>query len=159
MADPHMGMISFQQALLAGILDIHQVKPYQDLYSHFDVPAPGVKRLTYVRLANDKKTVTAFLSCVMNGEVDGIPCVAFGYAVPEIMRNQGYAKAIMVDVIKDQIRQAKRSLYFETVVDIENIASQRVSEAVLDVPREEIVDTASRRPAFRYTKFVGSSTV
>lgn len=156
-ADPHQGMISFQQALLAGIVDIHPVKPHQDLYSHFDVPAPGVNRLTYVRLADDGKTVTAFLACIMNGEVDGVPCVSFGYAVPETMRNQGNAKAIMRDVIKDQIKQAKRSLYFESVVDIENIASQRVSEVVLEVPREEIVDSASKLPAYRYTKHVDSS--
>lgn len=157
LADPHQGMVSFQQALVAGILDIHPVKPHPDLYSHFDVPTPGVNRLTYVRLADDGKTVTALLSCVMNGEVDGIPCVSFGYAVPEAMRNRGNAQAIMRDVINDQIKQAKRPLYFETVVDVDNVASQRVSEVVFEVSREEIVDSASKLPAYRYTTLIEPS--
>jgi len=158
-ADPYQGLISFQQALLEGIVDIHPVKPHQDLYSHFDVPAPGVNRLTYVRLAADRKTVTAFLACVMNGEVDGDPCVSFGYAVPESMQGQGNAKEIMRDVIKDQVKQAKRALCFETVVGVDNVASQRVSEAVFEVRREEIVDGASQLPAYRYTKRVDLFTV
>ena len=153
-ADPHDGMVSFQQALLAGIVDIHPVKPHHDLYSHLDVPTPGVRRLTYVRLADDGKTVTAFLACIVNGKIEGIPCVSLGYAVPESMRNNGNAKAIMRDVIKDLIKQVEGSLYFESVVGIENLASQRVSEVVLEVPREEIVDSASKLPAYRYTKRV-----
>ena len=156
MADPHAGMVSFQQCLLAGILEVAVVQPHKDLYSHFDVPAPGVGRLTYVRLSKDRKTVTAFLSCVMNGEVDGFPCVAFGYAVPEKLRNQGLAKQIMRDVIQDQVDKAGKAghsaVYVEAVVDVTNAASQRISESVLAVEREEIVDSASQRPAYRYTK-------
>jgi RimJ/RimL family protein N-acetyltransferase len=156
MTDPHQGMISFQQGLRAGILDLDLVLPHQDLYSHFDVPLPGVARLTYVRLSEDRLTVKAFLSCVMNGKVEGFPCVALGYAVPEDLRNQGFAKQILKDVIRDQILQARRAghaaVYFEAVVDVTNTPSQRVAEAVLAVEREEIIDTASQRPAYRYTK-------
>lgn len=154
MADPHIGMVSFQQALLKGIVDIHIVKPHINLFSHFDVPEPGENRLTYVRLDGDGKTVLAFVACVINGHIDGIPVVSLGYAVPESMRNRGHAQAIMRDVIKDQIKQAGRSLYFETMVDVDNLASQRVSESVLEVAREELVEVDSQRPAYRYTKRV-----
>jgi hypothetical protein len=153
MADPYQGMVSFQQCLASGILKLALVKPHKDLYSHFDVPAPGVNRLTYARLGKDGKTVTAFLSCIMNGKIDGCPCVAFGCAVPEGMRGRGLAKQIMRDVIEDQVAQVGHSaVYIEAVIDVTNIPSQRVAEAVLAVPREEIVDSASKRPAYRYTK-------
>lgn len=156
MADPHQGMISFQQCLEAGILKLALVSNHKDLYSHFDVPAPGVGRLTYVRLSKDLKIVKAFLSCIMNGEVDGFPCVALGYAVPENMRNKGLAKQIMRDVIQDQIFQARQSghtaIYVEAVVDVTNTPSQHVAETVLAVVRESIADAASGLPAFRYTK-------
>lgn len=155
MSDPHDGMVSFQQALSAGILDIAPVKSHQSLFSHFDVPTPGIGRLTYVRLSEDRKTVKAFLSCVMNGEIDGCPCVAVGYAVPEHERNQGHAKQLLRDVISDQIYQSRKNgietLYIEAVVDITNIASQRVAESVLNTERESIIDSISGRPAYRYT--------
>ncbi len=122
MTDPHDGMVSFQQGLSEGILGLGPVPNHQDLFSHFDVPAPGVRRLTYVRLSRDRKTVKAFLSCVMNGEVDGLPCVSVGYAVPESARNKGRAKEIFRDVINDQISQARRNgsetLYIEAVIDV-----------------------------------------
>ena len=155
MADPYQGMVSFQQALLAEKLAISLVSKHQDLYSHFDVPAPGANRLTYARLNEDRKTVKAFLSCIMNGKIDKFPCVAVGYAVPEDLRNQGFAKQILRDVVQDQIYQAGRMgvkvLYIEAVIDVTNLPSQRVAEAVLNVERESITDSASGRPAYRYT--------
>lgn len=155
MADPYLGMVSFQEALREGILAIGLVSKHHDLYSHFDEPAPGVRRLTYARLNEDRKTVKAFLSCVMNGHVDGSPCVAVGYAVPEDMRNQGLAKQVLRDVVQDQIYQAAkmgvRVLYVEAVIDVENLPSQRVAEAVFNVERESIIDSACGRPAYRYT--------
>ncbi|MEK2119575.1 hypothetical protein WOC09_07820 [Vibrio parahaemolyticus] len=161
MTDPHDGMVSFQQALRAGILEIAPVTSHQDLFSHFDVPTPGVNRLTYVRLSEDRRSVKAFLSCVMNGEIDGFPCVAVGYAVPESERNQGYAKQILQDVINDQISQSRRSgiesMYIEAVVDVTNVASQRAVESVINTERESIIDCISGRPAYRYTaRFSGA---
>lgn len=155
MTDPHDGMVSFQQALRVGMLEIGLVTSHSDLFSHYDIPSPGVCRLTYVRLSEDRRTVKAFLSCIMNGEVDGFPCVAVGYAVPESERNQGYAKQILQDVINDQIFQSRKNgietLYIEAVVDVTNVASQRVAESVLDKKRESIIDFLSGRTAYRYT--------
>jgi predicted acetyltransferase len=161
MTDPHDGMVSFQQALHAGILEITPVTSHQDLFSHFDVPTLGVNRLTYVRLSEDRRTVKAFLSCVMNGEIDGFPCVSVGYAVPESERNQGYAKQTLQDVINDQISQSRRSgiegIYIEAVVDVTNVTSQRVVESVINTERESIIDCVSGRPAYRYTaRFSGA---
>ncbi len=155
MTDPHDGMVSFQQGLRAGIIELAQVPDHKDLFSHFDVPTPGVQRLTYARLSKDRRTVTAFLSCVMNGEIDGFPCLAVGYAVPVNARNKGRAKQILRDAIYDLIRQARShgvaTQYIEAVIDVTNIPSQRVAEAVLGVERESIIDSVSGRPAYRYT--------
>jgi len=162
MADPHEGMVSFQKALQAGILDLGPVRYHKDLYSHIDEPSPGTIRLTYVRLTEDRKSVLAFLACVMNGQIIGIPCVAVGYAVPERLRNQGLAKQILKDVVQDQVFQAGQmgnsQLFIEAAVDINNPESQRVAEAVLKSPRESITDSASGRPAYRYTAQFDTST-
>ncbi|SIT40034.1 conserved hypothetical protein [Paraburkholderia piptadeniae] len=155
MADPHQGMLSFEAGLRSGILEIGPVPGCANLYSHFDRPAPGVNRLTYARLQRDLRTVEAFVSCIMNGEVDGFPCVALGYAVPEAFRRLGYAKQILREVIRDQVRQAGENrisqIYVEAVIDVTNLSSQRVAEAVLNAPRESITDAHSGRDAYRYT--------
>lgn len=162
MADPHEGMISFQKALQSGILDIGPVQNYQDLYSHIDAPSPGTTRLTYVRLAENRKSLLAFVACVMNGMIDGSPCVAVGYAVPKNLRNQGLAKQILRDVVRDQVFQAGQAgfkqLFIEATIDVENLESQRVAEAVLASPRESITDTESGRPAYRYTAHFDTSS-
>ncbi len=157
MADPYQGMVSFQQGLQAGILELVPVPSRQNLYAHFDMPAPDTPRLTYVQLASDR-TVRAFLACIRNGQIDGFPCMAVGYAVPENLRNQGLAKQILSDVMQEQITLAKRGghsvLYLEAVIDQENLSSQKVAEAVFRVERESITDSESGRPAYRYTKRV-----
>lgn len=162
MADPYDGMLSFQQGLSIGILKIDPVPGHLDLYSHFDVPAPGTARFTYVRLSSDLKTVEAFLTCVMNGRIGGSPCVAVGYAIPEKNRNKGYAKSILRDVIHDQAVQAKRAghthIYIEAVADVTNLASQKVAQAILRAAPEEIVDSASSRPALRFTAKVDTGS-
>lgn len=138
-----------------GVLELAPVGGYHDLYSHLDSPSPGVTRLTYVRLSVNHRTVMSFASCLMNGEVEGHPCVAVGYAVPEQLRNKGAAKQILSDVIQDQRLQAGKNgipaVYIEAVIDISNLPSQKVAEAVLGGERERITDTASGRPAIRYT--------
>ncbi|WP_433884872.1 hypothetical protein [Pseudomonas vranovensis] len=162
MADPYVGMLSFQKAMEAGELDISLVTNHQDLYSHIDRPEPGTTRLTYVRLSENQKVVQAFVACIINGQVNGHPCVAVGYAVPENLRSRGNAKKVLRDVIGDQIYQAGcmgfSELYVEAVVDVTNIESQRVAEAVLSGSRESITDRASGCPAFRYTSRFDTST-
>lgn len=159
MVDPHDGLISFQQGLKQGILQIGVVPPHDDLYSHFDMPTPGAKRMTYVRLADDRITVTAFVSCIFNGEIEGIPCVALGYAVPEEFRGRGFAKRIVKDVLVDTQKIAAQSglptIYVEAVVGVDNIASQRVAANVFGVQPERITDSFSGEPADMYILRLG----
>ena len=71
MVDPHDSLISFQQALHGERLLLAPVARHHNLFSHADEPSPGTHRLTYARLRDDSKTVIAFVSCIMNGEIDG----------------------------------------------------------------------------------------
>lgn len=154
--NPYVSMVSFQEELSAGRISVDKVLPYEDVYSFADFPTPDTFRLTYVRLAEDRKTVKAFVACIRSGDVDGYPCTSVGYAVPENMQNQGYAKQLLVDVIQDQVAVASRAgfptIYVEAVVDVNNVASQQVAEAVLKAEREEIIDGPSGKPAYRYTQ-------
>lgn len=162
MADPHIGMLSFQEGLHAGILDIHQSPKHSDMFLHVDEPVPGEHRMTYVRLTDDRQTVLAFVVCALNGHVDGFPCLSVGYAVPENFRNQGYAKQLLNDVVRDQVYRAGRAgvstLYVEAVIDVTNLPSQRVAEAVLNVERENMTEELSGRPAYRYTAHFDTAT-
>ncbi|WP_145181925.1 GNAT family N-acetyltransferase [Pseudomonas sp. URMO17WK12:I11] len=162
MSDPHIGMVSFQKALDNRELSLGPVRNHQDLYSHIDQPAPDTIRLTYVRLNPDRSTVQSFVSCVMNGYVKGFPCVSVGYAVPEALRNQGHAKQILADVVKDQVYQAGqngiRELYVEAIIDIRNIASQRVADSILTGSRDHLNEEASGRPAVRFTARFDTAT-
>ncbi|MGP8437845.1 hypothetical protein ACT2FY_39140 [Paraburkholderia fungorum] len=162
LADPHQGLISFQEGMRRGILQLIPVPRQVDLYAHFDQPSPGENRLTYVRLSKDRKTVRTFMSCVMNGMIDGIPCMAVGYATPKAFRNQGLAQQLLADVIQEQAKLARKSgfasVYIEAVIDVNNAASLRVAEAVLKVPRESMTDAESTLPAYRYTAQYSTAT-
>lgn len=162
MADPHEGMVSFQKALQAGILDTGPVRNFDNLFSHIDEPSLGTIRLTYVRLTQDYQSVIAFVFCVINGQVGGIPCVSVRYAVPKHLRNQGPAKQLLRDVIKEKVYQAGQmgnsNLFIEHAVDVANIESQRFAEAILNIPRESITNAASGSSAFRYTAKFDTST-
>ncbi|MDP9517740.1 hypothetical protein [Pseudomonas protegens] len=162
MSDPHIGMVSFQKALDNNELSPGPVRNHKDLYSYMDQPDPETIRLTYVRLNPNRSEVQSFVSCVRNGYVNDYPCVGVGYAVPEALRNRGYAKQILADVVQDQVHQAGqngiRELYVEAIIDITNIASQRVAGSILTGARDELAEGASGRPAVRFTSRFDTAT-
>ena len=69
MTDPTDGMVSFQQALLNGEIDLRPGELDPNLFVHADNPAPGVARITYVRL--DRQTVKPFASIVATERMEG----------------------------------------------------------------------------------------
>lgn len=162
MSDPHIGMVSFQNALDNGELSPGPVRGYQHLYSYIDQPDPETVRLTYVRLNPERSKVQSFVCCIRNGFVKGHPVVAVGYAVPEALRNQGHAKRILADVVQDQVSQAGkngiRELYVEAIIDITNIASQRVAGTILTGSRDQLEEGASGLPAVRFTSRFDTAT-
>lgn len=163
MVDPHASLMSFQQALLQKVISLVRVRGFDDLYSYLDEPSPGSVRFTYARLAADKKTVVAFASFIRNGKVDGFPCVSVGYAVPVEFRGHGHAKRLVTEAVREMGMQAWkneiRTIFIEAVIDVNNIASQHVAEAVLNkAVRDQITDSHSGREAFRYTSRFDTKT-
>jgi hypothetical protein len=89
MTDPTNALQSFQQALLHGGIQLQPGVLDRDIYVYFDRPKGG-SRFTYVRL--EDTTVTAFVEFASCEAIEGTPCFAIGYAVPEAHRNQRRAK-------------------------------------------------------------------
>jgi RimJ/RimL family protein N-acetyltransferase len=126
-----------------------------DLFIHADNPI-GEHRFTYVRLKD--KTVTAFAVFVMVEPIDGKPCFAVGYAVPEAYRNQGRAKEIVVAALTDMqqglLRNDIPEFYLEVIVGTDNPASQRIAEATISDQPEAVTESLTGLPAFRYVRKV-----
>jgi RimJ/RimL family protein N-acetyltransferase len=155
MVDPLNALLSFQQAFLSGQIEL-QPAILEGLYSHLDEP-DGERRLTYVRM--DGTTVTAFANFLQCDPIEGLPCLAVGYAVPEAYRNQGRAKEIVNAAMSD-LRQVlgqsgqHPAFFVEAIVGAANIASQRVAEQVISAESEAITDQLSGLPALRYVRRV-----
>jgi hypothetical protein len=99
MTDPTDALVSFQQALLDGEIILQVGALDKEFFVHTDEPAPGVSRITYVRL--DGRTVKAFLTAVIVEPIDGLPCFQLGVAVPEPHRNKGNAKSVLASGIAE----------------------------------------------------------
>lgn len=153
MTDPTDALVSFQEAFSAGGLRLERGRVDPNVYLHVD-RAQGKTRFTYVQL--DGKTVTAFVSFVLNGTFEGHPNLAAGYAVPEHHRNQGKAKATLAAGIAEMQNgfRGHPPFYVEAVVSEKNTPSLKVAEAVLGGEPESFKDSISGEPALRYAKLV-----
>jgi hypothetical protein len=111
-------------------------------------------RLSYLKLRD--KTILALVQFVLIEPLDGLPCFHAGYAVPEQYRGQGIAKAAFAGALAELLQGFGRAgvaeFYVEAVVGENNLASQRICEAVLGGPAESIKDSVSGKPALRYLK-------
>jgi hypothetical protein len=154
MTDPMVALVSFQQALLDGEVRLRPGEVDPDLFVYADNPAPGVSRITYVRL--DGQTVKAFVNATPNGFMDGLPCLQLGVAVPEQYRNKGYAKSILASAIAELKNGFSRtrmpSFYVEGVVSVDNEPSKRASAATISSSPTAITDSVSRLPALHYVR-------
>jgi len=92
MTDPSNALQSFQRLFLTGKIQLEPGRLDTNLYSYVD-EMDGTTRFTLVKL--EGKTVTAFVVFAEDGAIEGKPCFAIGYAVPEAYRNQGRAKEIV----------------------------------------------------------------
>lgn len=155
MTDPTNALQSFQQALLHGGIQLQPGVLDKGIHVYFDRPKGG-SRFTYVRLAGT--TVTAFVEFASCEAIDGTPCFAVGYAVPEAYRNQGRAK----DAIRAAISEMQHGLgriglsafYVEAIVGTENKPSQRVAEQVISNTPVAVTDKVSGVPAYQYVRKV-----
>ena len=155
MTDPFDGLISFQRALLDGEIKLQAGALDPDLFVHADQPAPGVQRLTYVRL--DRQSVVTALAMIVGTEsIDGLRCFQVGVAVPEAYRGKGYAKSVVAAAIAELkyglLRNKISSFYVEAIVSIDNEPSKRVAEATISATPVDVTDEVSGLPALHYVR-------
>ena len=108
MTDPSNALQSFQHFLLTGKIRLEPGRLDTNLYSYVD-EVDGTTRFTLVRL--EGKTVTAFVVFAQDGTIEGKPCFAIGYTVPEAYRNQGRAKEVVGAAIAE-MQHGFRSVMF-----------------------------------------------
>ena len=151
MTDPSDALVSFQQALRRGDIDLHSGAIDPRVFLHVDRP-DGAMRFTYVTLDGD--TVTAFVEFVQVEPIDDVLCFQVGWAVPIAFRNQGRAVGIMraavVELKRGLGRNGIPAFHVEAVVGETNIASQRVAAQTISESSTQIIDKVSGLPALRY---------
>lgn len=157
MTDPMEALVSFQQALFDGEIQLESGRVDRDLFMHADRPTAGVTRLTYVRL--DGRTVKAFVNAVSAGQIEGLPVFQLGVAVPEKYRNKGYAKSLLAAAIAEMKNGFSKttipSFYVEGIVGVGNEPSKRASAATISSNPTAITDEGSGLPALQYLRKIG----
>ncbi|AWL94116.1 GNAT family N-acetyltransferase [Bradyrhizobium ottawaense] len=156
MTDPTDSLVSFQQALLDGELDLQRGALDRDLFVHQDRPQ-GEVRLTYARL--EGKKVTALVIAVMSDPIEGLPCFQLGVAVPESHRRMGLAKSAVEAAIAEMKNGLGRNriptFYVEAIVGAHNEPSQHVAAAVISSAPTKVTDEVSGMPALHYARKIG----
>jgi hypothetical protein len=159
MTDPSHALQSFQQVFLTGGMELRPGVLDSKLYLHVD-DADGLTRFTYVRL--EGQTITAFVLFTPCAPIEGRPCFAIGYAVPEAYRNQGRAKEAVGAALAEMRRGFGRVwplFYVEAIVGIDNKPSQRVAEQAISDTPIAVTDQVSGLPAFQYVLRIERSAI
>lgn len=155
MTDPHDGLVSFQSALKLGLLQLSKCKIHKDLKFLYDMPNNS-PRITYA-LLDRNNVVKATASFVPVDPCDDGPCFGVGYAVAEPFRGKGLAYEILEKSLDEFIALSKGKtprMYIETIVGVDNIASQKVSSRFINDAPDEVTDKLSGLPALHYMRFV-----
>jgi hypothetical protein len=150
MTDPANALQSFQQLFLIGKIQLEPGRLDTNLYSYVD-KMNEIIRFSLVRL--EGKTVTAFVVFAQDGTIEGKPCFAIGYAVPEAYRNQGRAKEIVRAALAEMqgaFRRLYPEFYVVAIVGADNKFSQRVAEQTISDTPVAMTDRTSGLPAFKY---------
>ncbi len=154
-ANPHDGLLSYQQALSRAAIAPVPCTLYSELTLLMD-QANGENRLTYALVENG--VVKATVVYLMADPYKGLPCFQVGYAVAEPFRNQGLAAKTVEKTIEEMrhgFRNQMPRFYVEAVVAQNNLVSNKVAEKVFQAQPELIKDDASGEPAFQYLRLVG----
>ncbi|EMR3754795.1 GNAT family N-acetyltransferase [Proteus mirabilis] len=157
MTDPYEGLISYQQALNDKLISPSPCSLYKDMTIYHDV-AEGNQRLTFAIMDNGIVKATAVYVFAPN--IDGIPCFGIGYSVAENYRKKGIATEIVTNSIKEFSHGMKGKLplfYIEAIIDLNNIASQKVALKTISNTPKETIDKISGKPAYQFIKLVKNS--
>ena len=151
--DPYQALVSFQQALVLGNIELQPGAIDPELFVARDAPN-GRMRLTYVRL--DGLAVTALATIVHAEPMNECPCFQIGYAVAESYRRQGRVtetvRAAFVEMQQGFKRAGISTFYVEAVIGASDAASNGVARRILSATPDPVTDSPSGEPAFHYIR-------
>ena len=151
--DPYEGMLSFQQTLRQGILELSPCATDANLFVHGDQP-DGMFRLSYAHVQG--QDVMAFASFVRGESSASEQRFQVAYAVPVALRNQGRAKAVLraaiIEMREGFARTRLKALLIAAVVRPEDVVAQRVAAAVLSRADQTLPDDATGKPVLFYSR-------
>ena len=153
MTDPYRALVSFQEALLRGGVDLRPGILDPELYVLADKPG-GVSRLTYVRL--EGTTVTVLVTVIHADRIEGWPCLHLGYAVAEPYRRQGHAMeavdAALAELMLAYARAGVPGFYVEAIVGTDNEAANGVARRTLSPTPQPVENSVSGEAALHYLR-------
>ena len=156
--DPHIGFVSFQEALRAGTIRPTPCTSHPELYVLHDTPEPGTQRLTYAFVTGS--LAKAYAVYVLAEPLNGRPCFGVGYATDVEYRGQGLAtklvKASLVELEQGiSPKLSAPGFYVEAIVGADNVASKKVATRTLSETPKSTKDKESGHPALQYVKLLG----
>lgn len=159
--DPSVVLPSFQQALDAGVIQIHPCTLDKSLFHHSDV-ANGEPRMTYVRL-NEQKHLTVLIQFFQAQPYEGRKCFDVGWAVPPQFRGQGRAGEAFLAAVRELrhvfvARPRGDVFYVEGIIGVDNMASRRTAEKVFATAGLHDVDKDAGVPIVQYVRRIDVET-
>lgn len=156
--DPHIGFVSFQEALRAGTIRLTPCTSHPELYMFHDTPELGTQRLTYAFVTGS--LAKAYAVYVLAEPLNGRPCFGVGYATDVEYRGQGLAtelvKASLVELEQGiSPKLSAPGFYVEAIVGADNVASKKVATRTLSETPKSTKDKESGHPALQYVKLLG----
>ncbi|OOF88798.1 hypothetical protein BKG94_04270 [Rodentibacter ratti] len=153
MSDPMRALLSLQEELSNNRITLLNCKN-SELHMCFDKPE-GIPRFTYVKI--NRGEIQSFCNFVLSDPIDKTPCFQIGYAVPQKFQNKGFGKEIaklaLIEFLTNMFRASdSKSLYIESVISINNLASQKITDYILSTEPEQITDSFSNEKMFCYQK-------
>lgn len=155
MTDPHNALVSFQEALLGGVIQPIRCSLHQELSYLVDIPITS-PRITYA-LIDSNSVVKALVLFAREKPVGGSLCFAIGYAVAEPFRRQGLAHEIVEKALAELsifFKGQTPRMYINAVVGVDNAASQKVAARFINDEPDSITDEISGLPAFHYMRLI-----
>lgn len=155
--NPMDALKTFEPALKRGELEVEPGRLDTSLIVHHDRPN-GEMRITYAKM--NGSTVSALAIIIPADRYEGLPVFQIGYAVPQHLRKRGLAKGIAQSAMNEftagMAGAGIKHFFFEAIVGVKNIGSQKVAAHVIGGEPKEITDKASGEAALQYFMEVGS---
>jgi len=153
MTDPHIALVSFQEAFALGHISPRPGELHADLLVLLDRPQ-GEMRLTYALMRKNRPVAIAM--CVANGVIDGHPCFNLGYAVDAAYRSAGFGSEVTRKGLNELSHGFRRAglkhLHVEAIVSPQNVPSTKIASKLISSHPSPCKDELSGQDALHYLR-------